>query len=87
MAEPSAPDRKVKDAPIQVDGDDGSVAVTAPDGSVVMLSPEAAEETSDPLWQWVMKARREQRRRDTADEPEVETSRPFIRWQESDDRS
>jgi len=52
-----------------------------------MLSPEAAEETSDRLWQWAMKARREQRRKDTADEPEAATSRPFIRWQEGDDRS
>ena len=85
MAKTSAPDRTIQDEPIQVQGDDGRVAITVPDGSVVLLSPEAAEETSDRLWQWAMKTRLEQRRQDTADQPEVGTSRPFVRWPESDD--
>jgi hypothetical protein len=83
MLKPTVRGKNVRDEPIQVNSDDGNVAMTAPDGSVVVLSPDAAEETSDRLWKWAMAARREQRQRETADPPEDESPRPFMSWPES----
>ena len=67
MAEQSPCGKAIQDEPIQVQGDDGNVAIRIPDGSVVVLSPDAAEETSDRLWKWAMAGRRKQRLRDATD--------------------
>ncbi len=84
MTEQSPQGEPVQDEPIQVQGNDGNVALTAPDGSVVVLSPDAAEETSDRLWKWAMAGRLQQRRRDATDHSEIEGSRTFKQWPEKE---
>ena len=54
-------DKEVHDEPMEVLAEDGNVTLAGPDGTRVVLSPEAAEETSDRLWKWAMRVRREQR--------------------------
>jgi hypothetical protein len=46
---------------MEVLAEDGNVTLAGPDGTRVVLSPDAAEETSDRLWKWAMRVRREQR--------------------------
>ena len=53
--------KEVHEEPIEVQAEDGNVALAGPDGALMVLSPEAPEETSDRLWRGAMVARGQQR--------------------------
>jgi hypothetical protein len=50
-------DSKVYDEATKVDAEDGNVILDGPDGVDVVITPEAAEETSDRLFQAAAEAR------------------------------
>lgn len=50
-------DSKIYDEATKVDAEDGNVVLDGPDGVDVSMTPEAAEETSDRLFQAAAEAR------------------------------
>ena len=53
-------DDEIHDEPSDVSADDGVVSVEGPDGVDVRLTPEAADETSDRMFQSALKAKGQQ---------------------------
>ena len=51
------PDEEIYEDPSDVEAEDGVVNVTGPDAVDVRMTPEAAEETSDRLFDGALKAR------------------------------
>jgi hypothetical protein len=65
------PARKPTDRPLDVAAEEGEVLIDGPEGTVLSMTPEAAEESSNRLYDCTAKARGQRIMRPAARKPEV----------------